>query len=471
MRTAPSPVPQTRARQSGLALAHVASPAAWRGALEMRQADPTVALALRVGFATMVALVGCGLLGFTDVAAFAALGTLSSAFLRYEPYPRLAPKLAVVVGAVIVCAAFGAALGALGLTIWTQVVLLSAAGGLAFWLLQAFRITGPGAAIMVFAAAGAAGFADTAHDVGVVTLAITVGAVFGWVVTMWPALLHPHAPARVAVARALAAASAIEAGDDASESAARHAVSQAREVVALTPRRRVDEHTRELFALIDAAERVVDGGSRDGLDPAHRDFAGLTADLRRIRADVRPPSTTEIAGIEALRPDGVFREGVRRVGDRGILLDVARLTAACLIAGLVAAALGLDHPLWATIGALTALQGAHYRHTVQRGIQRVMGNVVGAMIAVGIFAVEPGYWPLVVVAIVCQTCGEMFVTRNYAVAQIFITTVALVLTSLGASGGAAVAATRVCDTLIGVAIGVLVAAVTIKREDRHHLAA
>lgn len=431
----------------------------------MRRADPTTALALRVGLAVTIALVGCGVLGRTDVAAFSALGTLSSAFMRYEPYPRLAPKLAGVVAAVVACAAFGATLGALGLNVWAQVILLSTAGGITFWLLQAFLITGPGAAIMVFAAAGAAGFADDTRDIGVVTLAITIGAVLGWVVAMWPALLHPHAPARVAVARALSAASAVEDGETDAEPAARQAISMAREAISLTPRRRVDSHTRELFAFVDAAEQVVDGGSRDGLDPEHRDFADLAARLRRVRSDFPAPAKSVIDELDAPRPDKVFRAGVRRLGDRAILTDVARLTIACLAAGLVAAAAGLDHPLWATIGALTVLQGAHYQHTVQRGIQRIMGNAAGALLVVCVFALEPGYWPLVVVAIICQTCGELFVTRNYGLAQIFITTVALVLTGLGASDGATIAATRVVDTLIGVLVGVIIAAVTVKHGD------
>lgn len=431
----------------------------------MRSADPTTALALRVGFVVMIALVGSGLLGFRDVAGFTALGALSSAFLRYEPYPRLAPKLAGVVVAVVACAVFGAALGALGLSVWLQVVLLAVTGGVTYGVLRAFTITGPGAAIMVFAAAGAAGFAKDAHDVGAVTAAIAVGAVLGWVVAMWPALLHPHAPARVAVARALTAASHVEHGSTDDVSVARQSISAAREAIALTPRRRVDAHTRELFALVDAAEQVVDGGSRDSLDPVHRDFADLAARLRRVRVDFRAPTAAEIDDIDAYRRPGVFREGVRRLGDRAILRDVARLTVACVVAGLIAAALGLPHPLWATIGALMALQGTHYHNTVQRGIQRVMGNVAGAAIAMCVFAVAPGFWPLVALVVVCQTAGELFVTRNYALAQIFITTTALILTGLGASGGASIAATRIADTLIGVAVGVIIAALTIRHDE------
>ncbi len=74
----------------------------------MRRADPTIAVAVRVGVATLIALVGGGLLGHQEVAGFAALGALSSAFLRYEPFPRLATKLAAVGLGVTAFTAFGA---------------------------------------------------------------------------------------------------------------------------------------------------------------------------------------------------------------------------------------------------------------------------------------------------------------------------------------------------------------------------
>ena len=96
------------------ALAHPLSASAWKDALEVRRGDPTVAVALRVGLATMLALVGGGLLGYGQVAGFAALGALTSAFLRYEPYPRLAVRLPWVGLGIVGYTAFGAALGAMG---------------------------------------------------------------------------------------------------------------------------------------------------------------------------------------------------------------------------------------------------------------------------------------------------------------------------------------------------------------------
>lgn len=456
------------------ALAHSLSATAWRQALEFRPADPTIAVALRVGFAAAIVLIGGGLLGYPQLAGFAALGALCSAFSRYEPYPLMAVKLTGVAAGVVLSAVCGALLGAFGLSIWTQIVVLSLLAGICFWLLSAFRITGPGAAIMIFAAAGAAGFAENAADVRGVTVAVTVGAVIGWLTALAPRFSHPHSPARVAVARALAAVSAVEKNGPSAVPAARQAIAGARMAISLTPSSRVNAHTHELLAFVEAAEATLDSGSHDTLAARRTDFLRLEAELRRVRPELRTPRSGEIAQVDtakisAERPTGLLRDGLRQLGDRNILIGVARVTVAAILAGGVAAAMGLHHPLWATIGAMTALQGANYQHTVQRAIQRLLGNAIGAVLATGLFVLDLGFWPVVAVVVVCTTLTEMYVTRNYALASVFITTTALLITGISEPTGAEIAATRVGDTLIGVVIGVVVAALTINRHDRHHL--
>ena len=169
------------------------------------------------------------------------------------------------------------------------------------------------------------------------------------------------------------------------------------------------------------------------------------------------------------RPRGFVREGALLLRDRALFIGACRVLAASALAGGFAAAVGLEHPLWATMGAMAALQGVNYRHTVARAIQRLLGNVVGALIAAAVLVLDLGYWPVVAVIVLLQTITELFVTRNYAVASIFVTAMALLLTGIGEPLGADIALSRVGDTLIGVVVGVVVAAVTIHRDDRHHL--
>lgn len=457
---------ESRLQHSARALAHSVSPTVWRDVLEMRRADPTVAVAIRVGLATLIALVGGGLLGYTEVAGFAALGALCCAFLRHEPYRRMAGKLACVGACVVAYTFIGATLGALGFSIWLQIPVLSVAAGLAFLLLSAFRITGPGPVILIFAAAGAAGFADTASDVRLATAAAAVGAAVGWIVALLPAVGHPHSPARVAVARVLAATSSLETEGEAAVPAARSAVARAREVIALGRR---DSHSAELLALVDAAESVIDRGSHDTSDDHRADFLRFEAELRKVRRNIDIPRVDTATAPVLERPRSFVHEGVPLLRDRALLVGSGRVLMASAVAGCFAAAIGLQHPLWATMGAMAALQGANYRHTVARAFQRLLGNVVGALIAAAVLVLDLGYWPLVAVIVLLQTITELYVTRNYAIASVFVTAMALLLTGIGEPLGADIALSRVGDTLIGVVVGVVVAAVTIHRGDRHHL--
>jgi len=450
---------RTRLRVSRGALAHSVSAAAWRGALEVRRADPTTAVALRVGLAVLIVLVAGGLSGQTEVAGFAALGALASAFLRYEPYPRLARRLAGVAGLIVASTAFGAMLGVTGAGIWVQVVAVSAAAALVYWLVQVAGITGPGP-VVIFAATGAAGYADTAVAAGHAVAAAAAGGLVGWLVAMAPMLTHPHSPSRIAVARALAAVAEVEQLGADAVPAARAAIDRARDALADTPSRRVDRHVLELLALVDAAEATLDGRRAD--TAALDDFARLEAELRRVRSDIRTPRVdAAAAGLPASRA----RETRRRTTDRRLWSGAARVGVASLVAGGLASACGLSHPLWAILGAVATLQGVNYSHTVQRGIQRLLGNAAGAVLAAAFLAVDPGYWPLAIAAVACQTGAELTVTRNYAAATTFVTGTALLLTAIGNPVGADVAAARVGDTLIGVVIGVALAALTVRADD------
>lgn len=458
-----------RLRHSRAALAHSLSATAWRDAVEVRKADPTIAVAFRVGIAVLIALVGGGLLGHTDVAGFAALGALCAAFVRYEPYPSLAAKLAMLGATMIGYTVLGATLGALGLSVWVQVCVLAVVGALGYWLLSAFRITGPGPVVLIFAAAAAAGFADTAADARIAAAAAAAGVIVGVLTALAPALHHPHGPARLAVARALAAVSALEVDGAAALPAARAAIARARDVVALGSRRRTDAHTHELLALLDAAEEVVDSGSHDTARARHDDFVRFETELRRVRRDIEIPRVDAAGAPVVRRPESFVRRGLRDLGDRAICIGAGRVFLASLLAGWLAAAVGLQHPLWATMGAMAALQGADYRHTVARAIGRLVGNVGGAVLAAGLLVLDLDYWPMVAAIVLCQVLTEMFVTRNYAIATVFITSMALLLTAVAEPLEPDIGVSRVADTLIGVVVGVIVAAVTVDRGDRHHL--
>ncbi|NKZ88590.1 FUSC family protein [Rhodococcus hoagii] len=454
------------------ALAHAVAPSTWRRAFDLRAADATIAPALRVGFATAIVFVVAGLLGYRELAGFAALGALASAFGRYEPYPRLAGKLSLVGLALVAFVAFGGLLGAAALPTVVLIGVLSVAAGLASAFMNTFQLIGPGPVILIFAATGAAGYSTASGDVLSVTTAAAVGVVVGWVAAMLPGLLLPLGPARLAAARALVAVGSLEHAGAEQVSVAQAAVGRARDVLAASGQSRARRgHGHDLALLLDAAADAIDTWVADGDPTRIREIARHERELRKVKRSGRlggvgdrPTPRTELPA--PARMLHVARVNVRSAAVRH---TAYRVVAASAAAGWLAWACGLAHPLWASMGAIAALQGLNFTQTVQRGIQRLVGNICGAVIAAGLIALSLGFWQAVVAVIVLQTAAELMVLVNYALTSLVVTPMALVLTGFTAPITPEAGMTRILDTLIGVVVGVLVAAVTVSRADRHHL--
>jgi hypothetical protein len=355
------------------ALHHAVSPRGWRGIFHTDLRKAGVAVPVRVGIAVTLVFVAGGLFGQRDVAGFAALGALVSAFCRPDPYPVRVGRLVVLGTGVTAAIGIGAALGASnsGVTVSTAVVSILA--GAAAYLMWALHIVGPGAVVFVFGAVGGQAFA---HDTDDVVRAMTVtagGAALGVVAALAPWLLQK---------------------------------------------------------LRRSSGDMADGGT-----------------LRR------EPLWITLA----------------RAPHRTLLARSARITVAGAAAAAIAMSVGLDHPMWATMGAVAAMQGVGYHVTVHRGVQRLLGNVGGAVLAAGLLALPLGYWGAVVAIVVFQTIAEIAATVNYALTSLVVTPMALLLTGLGAGLGPGAALDRVLDTAVGIVTGIVVAAITISGADIEHL--
>lgn len=144
-----------------------------------------------------------------------------------------------------------------------------------------------------------------------------------------------------------------------------------------------------------------------------------------------------------------------------------RIVIAAVIASLVAAPLGVHRAYWVLVAVVVILQNGHrIRLSALRAVHRVLGTLVG----VGLFALvmiwDPtGLW-LALLVTALQFIVEVVVIRNYGLALVFITPLALTISAHGAAGDVpAVITERVLDTLIGagIALAVLASAWTLRR--------
>jgi uncharacterized membrane protein YccC len=476
-----------RFRHTGTALAHSLAPATWRSVFFIRPADAIFTTAIKVGIAATLVLIAGGLAGQPQLAGMAALGALTSAFGRYQPYRRLGRMMGIVGVGMIVAMAIGVFLAAAGVPMALQILVLSLLAGVASHVFTAFRISGPGAVILVFAAGAGSGYAHSFADMALPIIAIAIGVVVGWFAAMAPVLWVPLAPSRLAVARGIAAVVSLGT-DDAGprRAAAAAALRSARGSVTVSagtlrensPRsHRLHQDAEQLHLLLDDAEatlalfEIPDSGSHgDALARLTQHESGLRK-VRGIPAvSVQLPAADSSAtSSRGTSPQGFLSAARGEFSSRSSIHQALRMAIAAALSGWVAVVLGLEHPLWATMGAIAALQGLNYASTVQRSIQRLVGNVLGAAVAVVILSLSLGFWPSVILVILFQVLAELLVLKNYTLTTIAVTPMALIMTGLGTHLGPDAALSRVADTLVGVVIGTLVAALSISLADRHHL--
>lgn len=148
--------------------------------------------------------------------------------------------------------------------------------------------------------------------------------------------------------------------------------------------------------------------------------------------------------------------GVRRVVDEPLVLRHAlRYGLAALVAGSLANVLGIGHPGWAMVAAIAPLSGPDTPGRVLRGLHRVAGTAMGLVVAAGLLSLHLDGWEVVAVVVVLQTVTELFVGRNYGFAMIFITPMALLMTTMvTATPTFALVRDRGVETLVGAVVGV-----------------
>lgn len=152
-------------------------------------------------------------------------------------------------------------------------------------------------------------------------------------------------------------------------------------------------------------------------------------------------------------------------------LQFARIALCTASAGLLALAAGWQHPAWAAIGAMAVLQGSQLHTAMHRALQRSMGAVAGAALAWLVLAQHPSFWTLLAAVIALQLATEVVIGANYALGQVFVTPMALLMTSLATPGAAAgMPLARVLDTVLGALVGMAFAVLFSTLEERRQLA-
>ena len=447
--------------------------------------------ALSVVVAVAPANVALLAFGRLDLAMYTMAGSLCALYAHNRPYAARARALAWVVLGML--GGLATALVAAALTT-SAVVLVTVGAALAAVqkaLCDATRIGPPGNVVLTFVSSAALFVPQPLTQVpGHLALAAAAGA-WAWLVGMAPGLLRPHGPERRATAGALNAAAAYaeasgvsgtgrvpgtsgasgasgvsgpsgtigapgtggEAGPredrTRAHATATAAVQAARQALLSTGR--PSETRRALERLLVRAEVALAA-------PTDADPGLLRIWARQVRRNRPVPEVDDLAGIgtELTSPPGPLR---RRLGALAPL--AVRTGLGCALAGYASLALGIGRPYWALVTAASLYQ-ASLALTWGRGVQRVVGNLLGVLLFAAVVPLaHTGQVALVLCCLALNFGAEALIGRNYWLGSVCVTPMALLVTEFaGFQEPGRLITERIVDTLVGALVG-LVAAVAV----------
>ncbi|MDQ0758533.1 FUSC family protein [Streptomyces canus] len=392
-----------------------------------------------------------------DLAMYTMAGSLCALYAHHRPYAARGRALAGVVLGMV--AGLGVGLVAASLT-GSAVVLVTVGALVAAVqkaLCDATRIGPPGHVVLTFISSASLFAPQTLAQVpGHLALALAAGT-WAWLVGMAPGLFRPHGPERRATAHALNAAAAYAENRRPHGSGTAHAAVQAAWQTLLSAGAR-SETRRALERLVVRAEVAL--ASPGDADP-HR-LRVWARELRGTGPVPRAAYDDELLGVEAELAVPA-RRWWRALGP---LAPIAMRTAlGCALAGYASLALGVGRPYWALVTAASLYQ-ANVTLTWSRGVQRVVGNLVGVLVFAAVVPLAHlGPAALVLCCLAFNFGAEALIGRNYWLGSICVTPMALLITEFaGYQEPGRLITERVVDTLVGALVGIVAAmAVTNRR--------
>ncbi|BFM49838.1 hypothetical protein THO17_20010 [Marinomonas sp. THO17] len=121
----------------------------------------------------------------------------------------------------------------------------------------------------------------------------------------------------------------------------------------------------------------------------------------------------------------------------------------------IALSLNLDNPYWAPISCAAVLQGRQLLSVLTRKVQRIIGTLLGLLIASLIFSSElaPIHMAILIMGLIFAI--EVLMYKNYALGVIFVTPITILFAEITSSSMSAdqLIYARFLDILIGSAIG------------------
>ncbi len=398
-----------------------------------------------------------------DLAMYTMAGSLCALYAHNRPYAARARALAWVALGMLVglaTALVAASLTGSAVALVTVGAVLAAAQKA---LCDATRIGPPGNVVLTFISSAALFTPQTPDRIpGHLALAAAAAA-WAWLVGMAPGLLRPHGPERRAASGALNASAAYvetsgaadttEDGTDGTDGTAR-----AHATAAVQAARHALLSTRRPCETRAALERLVVRAEVALAAPADADPVLLRTWARQVRGNRPVPEVDDLTGRTGIGTEPASPHGPLWPRLRPLAPLAVRTALGCALAGYASLALGTGRPYWALVTAASLYQ-ANLTLTCGRGVQRVVGNLLGVLVFAALVPLaHTGEVALVLCCLALNFGAEALIARNYWLGSVCVTPMALLITEFaGFQEPGRLITERVVDTLVGALVGLVAA--------------
>ncbi|MGO1949246.1 MAG: FUSC family protein [Mycobacteriaceae bacterium] len=192
--------------------------------------------------------------------------------------------------------------------------------------------------------------------------------------------------------------------------------------------RTVDAIHRVKGALTEGWNALADAGLVRGGEKVGPDAPVLVRRCLAAHRTLAGGGDVAAGTVPMLRPSIRYRLYRSLNWDSHAATTSVKIMVASLAAGVLGIALGLDRPDWAIVTVLVILQwGPDLRPGTIRGVHRLAGSVLGVLLFAGFHLLELEGFGLLAALAACQFLAEIFIVRNYAVAVVVITPLAMMM--------------------------------------------
>ncbi|TDO86172.1 putative membrane protein YccC [Enemella evansiae] len=439
-----------------------------RAVLRFQRVSRRWPAALKTALAVAGPVFVAALLGRTEIGLVMSLGAFAVLYGPQTPGRFRFRLMSFAAIGLVLSALLGGVTAGHPVALLVVMVPLAALAAVACALL---KVPPPGSYFFVLVCGVSGYLASSGVPLGQLVGLTAAGGAAAVLIGMIDLIWYPHRPERQAVAAAEEAVTRFEAAEPEEIRQVRPAASRALHHAWTTFRDSVGERplspaAEEVFERIGILQTRYTRRSAALVDPAlggseAQPWGSVEGEESSAEAAVFEPDfeSEQLRDSSLGRPDPTY---LVRTGGRGpseVWLIGARVGVATLLAGVLAMLVGASHPYWAVAFATLVLHQGGTRHAqTVRGLQRLLGTVLG----LGLFGLvlwwQPGGVWLALLLFCLQVVVELLILRNYAAAVVFITPLALTIAAAGGgwAGGVSAMSERGLDTVLAVAVALLV---------------